>query len=210
MFDARLVVALRRQKPASMNRPRSQIKKTSFDVTSRRNGHCSGLRILGIGIVILSVIHVPLPQADYHNVRHHDGFGEVCDHHDHLLRWHPSADSDADLTLLHWHWFLPLLEPANPHKRSDDDHHRPGSGPALHAHVGDGLVPDDWRGESLVQMAGAWKVIDRLALDVSSMSAERPPGGSGMDPPGGVLAGRDSPAAGVRAKRAAIIQRWNC
>ena len=61
-------------------------------MTARRKDHRSGLRILFIGVVILSVIHVPLPQADYHNVRHHDGPGEICDHHDHLLRWHPSAD----------------------------------------------------------------------------------------------------------------------
>jgi hypothetical protein len=160
--------------------------------------------------VILSVIHVPLPQADYHNVRHHDGIGEVCEHHDHLLRWHPSADSNADLTLLHWHWFLPLLEPANPHQRSDDDHHRPGSGPALHAHVGDGLVPDDWRGEPLIQMSGSWQLIDQLALDVSSVSADQALAGSGMDTPAGVLAGRASPGLGLRAQRTAIFQRWNC
>jgi hypothetical protein len=179
-------------------------------VPAWRNDHQSGLRILGIGIVILSVIHVPLPQADYHNVRHHDGFGEVCEHHDHLLRWHPSADSDADLTLLHWHWFLPLLEPANPHQSSDDDHHRPGSGPALHAHVGDGLVPDEWRGDSLIQMSGSSKIIDQLALDVSSTSAGQPVAGAGLGTPAAVLAGGPSPAATPRAQRAAIFQRWNC
>jgi hypothetical protein len=160
--------------------------------------------------VILSVIHVPLPQADYHNVRHHDGPGEVCDHHDHLLRWHPSADSNADLALLHWHWFLPMLEPANPHQRADDDHHRPGSGPALHAHVGDGLVPDDWRGEPLIQMGGAGRLIDQLAFDGSFMSADGPLAGSGLGTPAGVLSGRASPADAVRADLAAMFQRWNC
>ncbi len=179
-------------------------------MTARRNDHRTGARILGIGIVILSVIHVPLPQADYHNVRHHDGPGEVCDHHDHLLRWHPSADSNADLTLLHWHWFLPLLEPANPHQRPDDDHHRPGSGPALHAHVGDGLVPEDWRGEPLIGLAGAWQLIDQLALDISSMSADHLSAASGMGSPAGHLTGRASPADAARAHRAAMFQRWNC
>jgi hypothetical protein len=179
-------------------------------VTARRNDHRTGARILGIGIVILSVIHVPLPQADYHNVRHHDGPGEVCDHHDHLLRWHPSADSNADLTLLHWHWFLPLLEPANPHQRPDDDHHRPGSGLALHAHVGDGLVPEDWRGEPLIGLAGAWQLIDQLALDISSMSADHLSAASGMGSPAGHLTGRASPADAARAHRAAMFQRWNC
>jgi hypothetical protein len=179
-------------------------------VKARRKDHPSGLQILGVGIVILSVIHVPLPQADYHNVRHHDGFGEVCEHHDHLLRWHPSADSNADVTLLHWHWFLPLLEPADPHQRSGDDHHRPGSGPSLHAHVGDGLVPDDWRGESLIQMAGSWQVIDQLALNISFVSADDPSSAAGIAMLARALAGRASPPASARAQRAAIFQRWNC
>ena len=179
-------------------------------MTARRNDHRFGTRILLTGIVILSVIHVPLPQADYHNVRHHDGSGEVCEHHDHLLRWHPSADSNADLALLHWHWFLPLLEPANPHERSDDDHHRPGSGPGLHAHVGDGLVPEDWRGESVIQIAGAWQLIDELALDLASMSADGPFASPGTTSIAGALAGRAFPTLGVCAQRAAGFQRWNC
>ena len=46
-------------------------------------------RGLGILFVILSLVHAPLPEPDFHNIRHHDRPGEVCDHHDHLLRWHP-------------------------------------------------------------------------------------------------------------------------
>jgi hypothetical protein len=163
-----------------------------------------------MGILTLSVIHVPLPQADYHNVRHHDGPGEVCDHHDHLLRWHPSADSNADLALLHWHWFLPMLEPANPHQRPDDDHHRPGSGPALHAHVGDGLVPEDWRGEPLLQMGGASRLLDQLALGISFMSADNLSDATDLGALAGVLPGRASFAEAVRAHSAAMFQRWNC
>jgi hypothetical protein len=181
-----------------------------FVVTGRRGDQSPGLRILLIGVVILSVIHVPLPQADYHNVRHHDGTGEVCAHHDHLLRWHPTAELDADVTLLHWHWFLPQLDGANPHQRSDDDHHRPGSGPALHAHVGDGLVPDDWRGEPFFQTAGFLQLMDQLALDGSIAGALVPSptwgGGAGV----GVLAGRVSFCGGVRAQRTVLFQRWNC
>jgi hypothetical protein len=156
------------------------------------------------------VIHVPLPQADYHNVRHHDGAGEVCEHHDHLLRWHPTAESDADVALLHWHWFLPLLEVADPHQRSDDDHHRPGSGPALHAHVGDGLVPDDWRSEPLLQTAGTWQLIDQLALDGSVATAGAPFASWSADAPAGVLTGQTFPVDGLRAQHAATFQRWNC
>jgi hypothetical protein len=179
-------------------------------VTARRSDHRVRTRIPFIGIVILSVIHIPLPQADYHNVRHHDGPGEICAYHDHLLRWHPSADTDADLTLLHWHWFLPLLEPGDPHQRYDDDHHRPGSGPALHAHVGDGLVPEDWRGEPLIQSAEARQLIDQLGSDTTTICATfpAPSGGTGTSP--GILAGRGSPALTLRAHCPAVSQRWNC
>jgi hypothetical protein len=179
-------------------------------VTARRKDHHSGMRILFIGIVVLSVVHIPLPQADYHNVRHHDGPGEICAHHDHLLRWHPSAGTSADLTLLHWHWFLPLLEPSNPHERSDDDHHRPGSGPALHAHVGDGLVPDEWGGEPGIQPAGSWRLIDQLVIDVSVVNADQlsAPFSIGASP--GALFGRAGPAEQARAQRTALFQRWNC
>ena len=160
-------------------------------MTARRRDHRFGMRILSIGIVILSVVHIPLPQADYHNVRHHDGPGEICAHHDHLLRWHPSAGTGADLTLLHWHWFLPLLEPANSHDRPDDDHHRPGSGPALHAHVGDGLTPEDWRGEPVIESAGSWRMIDRLVLDSSTFArADHLSIPFSIDAPPGVLLGR--------------------
>ncbi len=181
-----------------------------FVVTGRPRDQSRRLRILFIGVVVLSVIHVPLPQADYHNVRHHDGAGEVCDHHDHLLRWHPTAESDADVTLLHWHWFLPQLEGANPHQRSDDDHHRPGSGPALHAHVGDGLVPDDWRSEPLFETASSLQLIDQLALDGSIACVQVPSATWGGCAAVGVLAGRVSFCGGLRAQRTVLFQRWNC
>jgi hypothetical protein len=88
-------------------------------------------------ILILGFLHIPLPQIDYHNVRHHDGAGEVCPHHDHLLRWHPSASQDDDLAILHWHWFLP--SPDGSDRRAGDDDR---SGPFLHAHLPDFVEPD--------------------------------------------------------------------
>jgi len=179
-------------------------------VTSRRRDHWAGRRILGIGVLILSVVHVPLPQADYHNVRHHDAAGEVCPHHDHLLRWHPTADSGADLTLLHWHWFLPLVEPGDHHQRPNDDHHRPGSGPALHAHVGDGLVPDDWSGAPVMQSSGFWRLIDHLALESSSIDADPYAATLGVPLSPDHLFGRAGPEQGTRAQRTAKFQRWNC
>jgi hypothetical protein len=179
-------------------------------VSLKRRDHRFRLRSLLIGIVSLSVIHVPLPQADYHNVRHHDRPGEICEHHDHLLRWHPAADSSADVTLLHWHWFLPQLEPGSPHQSPSDDHHRPGSGPALHAHVGDGLTPDEWRGEPVIESAASWRLIDQLALDISVLSANHLSVGSSIGAQPGSLFERADLAGQTRAHRAAVFQRWNC
>ena len=78
----------------------------------------------GIGLLIFGLLHVPLPQPDYHNVRHHDAPGEVCEHHDHLLLWHPDAGLASDVAMLHWHWFLPESGQADPR-----------DGAAIHAHV---------------------------------------------------------------------------
>jgi hypothetical protein len=87
-------------------------------------------RVLGITLLILSLVHAPWPQADFHNVRHQDAPGQVCEHHDHLLRWHPDAGQAEDVAILHWHWFLPSSAPVEPGHS--------GQSPALHAHV------DDW------------------------------------------------------------------
>ena len=86
-------------------------------VAHDRRGFWRRAASMGIGILILSLVHVPLPQADYHNIRHHDAPGEICGYHDHLLRWHPSADHDDDVTMLHWHWFVPIVEFGD-HKRT--------------------------------------------------------------------------------------------
>ncbi len=86
-----------------------------------RNGHT-----LGVTLLILSLSHAPLPQPDFHNIRHHHARGEVCEHHDHLLRWHPGATEAQDVAVLHWHWFLPGTPGADPSPA--------GPGPAVHAH----------------------------------------------------------------------------
>jgi hypothetical protein len=93
----------------------------------------SGARTLGIITLILGLVHTPLPQPDFHNIRHHDGPGEVCEHHDHLLRWHPQAGVAANVAVLHWHWFLPSADPFSP---SPED-----PLPAIHAHVVDWQAP---------------------------------------------------------------------
>lgn len=110
-------------------------------------------RGLGIILLILSLMHTPLPQPDFHNIRHHDGAGELCEHHDHLLRWHPGAGLAEDVAVLHWHWFVPTSEPAE--TPSHD-------GPALHAHV------SDW-------FASSWDTAPRVVPDSSSRLIVRPP-----------------------------------
>jgi hypothetical protein len=158
--------------------------------------------------LILSAIHVPLPQADYHNIRHHDAPGEICPYHDHLLRWHPSATSDADVSLLHWHWFLPLVQPGAQLPDSDSD--RPGRGLALHAHVGDWPEPD-WTGGPAVRPDDRGRLVEQLTL--------RFPGACSVpfwpelaDPRAGARAFGAAPpdAAPARAERSALNQRWNC
>ncbi len=80
---------------------------------ARRAGRPRRLHWLGIALLILGVVHVPWPRADFHNIRHHDGPGEVCGVHEHLLRWHPDAGQAEDVALLHWHW-VPADAPFGP------------------------------------------------------------------------------------------------
>src|SRR5262245_52751760 len=95
----------------------------------RRWAQQRGARGLGVLGLILSLVHTPLPQPDYHNIRHHDAPGEVCGYHDHLLRWHPTAGAAEDVAVLHWHWFLPVSTPRDLPEHAD--------GPAWHAHIAD-------------------------------------------------------------------------
>ncbi len=109
---------------------------------------------LMVALSALSLIHIPLPQADFHNVRHHDGPGEYCPFHDHLLAWHPTADTNADVSLLHWHWFV-SLEDMGGNTRAADSHHGPGPGPSMHAQQGEGPAFD-------------WSASAALCVDQSS------------------------------------------
>jgi hypothetical protein len=113
----------------------------------RRSARHGAGRGIGIMVLILGLVHTPLPQPDFHNIRHHDSPGEVCEHHDHLLRWHPGAGIADDVAVLHWHWFLPTVEPfdATPEQ----------AGPAIHAHV------VDWQ-------ASTWEDGPRVSADTTS------------------------------------------
>jgi hypothetical protein len=158
-----------------------------------------GGRGIGIMILILGLAHTPLPQPDFHNIRHHDGPGEVCEHHDHLLRWHPGAGIAADIAVLHWHWFLPTVEPFDQSPES--------AGPAVHAHV------VDWQ-------ASTWDQGPRVPANATSRIVATP----GLPPllirP--VEAMKVDLALGARRVRtfsatfapsaplACLFQRWDC
>jgi len=111
------------------------------------SGAC--LRLLEICLV-LGLVRVPFPQADYHNVRHHHAAGEVCPHHDHLLRWHPTAGRNEDVALLHWHWFLPNSQDSGRDSDDQDPAGAPAPGTAIHAHLYDGMEPD-WGSDLVIR-----------------------------------------------------------
>lgn len=173
----------------------------------RRQTNWSVGRWLGISLLIASVIRVPLPQVDYHNIRHHDAPGEICPFHEHLLRWHPSAAIDADVALLHWHWFVPLAESDDPNHHDGRDH----QGPFVHAHFTDWPEPDwldqpvinpDVRGRLAGDLANGLAAADSayLASSFVPTCSERS------------LFPLASPGAGdgARAGHIALLERWNC
>jgi hypothetical protein len=169
----------------------------------RRWARQRGVRSLGVAFVILSLVHPPLPEPDFHNIRHHDSAGEVCAYHDHLLRWHPGAGSAEDVAVLHWHWFV--LAPGRPNPPA------PGDGPAWHAHApdwqvstwddGPQLAPDpharwDIRPAPCPFALGGWTT---PGASVAALPALKPP----------------SPVAfcatfAPRVSLAALLQRWAC
>jgi hypothetical protein len=118
------------------------------------------MRRLGIAVLALGLLHVPLPRADYHEIRHQHGRGEVCVHHDHLLRWHPEAGNADAVAMLHWHWFVPSVADSTPDSDKEDAQSS-RTKPVFHAHsdglepesIGDLVVQADVRGRPVPQAA---------------------------------------------------------
>ena len=161
-------------------------------------------RVMGIGMLVLSLIHAPLPQPDFHTIRHHDGPGEVCEKHDHLLRWHPNAGVSSDVAVLHWHWFLPAA--------AGTDTSAPSSGHALHAHSpdwealtwdnGPKLVADSTSARLIVKLAASTAPLGHLPAIVGPATASLP---DGARPPLSFGA-----SFAPRTKLNALFQRWVC
>jgi hypothetical protein len=160
------------------------------------------VRTLGVTLLILGLGHVPLPAPDYHSIRHHDGPGEVCEHHDHLLRWHPDAGPTEDVAVLHWHLFLPAPGAGD---------QAPGrSGPAMHAHVAD-LVAPTWDDLPQIERSQAVRSLDRaVTAFVGTMvpPVDGPAGVSLRRGPGPVHA--FSATFAPRAPLTALLARWAC
>lgn len=121
-------------------------------MTFQRPPRRSRTQLPGTALLILGLLHVPLPQADYHNLRHHDGAGEICPLHNHLLRWHPRAASEKDVAVLHWHWVLPQPQGSGERPDTGPGWPYPASSPRLHAFLADGLALD-WSATPAVRPA---------------------------------------------------------
>lgn len=167
----------------------------------RRGGRSGrgGLGWPGIGLLIFGLLHVPLPQPDYHNVRHHDAPGEVCGYHDHLLRWHPDAGAARDVALLHWHWFLPDSGPVD---TSD--------GAAIHAHVVGWDAPTVEAGPPVVS-EGAGRFLDLPSPPLGHLIAvvpvvDDPTAARRAGPPIRAFGATFAPGVSL----ACLLQRWAC
>ncbi len=157
-------------------------------------------------LLIPGLLQIPLPQADFHIIRHHHGAGEVCPQHDHLLRWHPQAgDCEGQgVAVLHWHWLLPKsLDPS----LLDDDAR---AAPSLHAHEADSSRPEPAATMIAREDRGreAGRLAEGLAFDLASSPiawANLPLPTIPPSPPQGTSPGPFAAAPGLSS-----LARWNC
>jgi len=169
----------------------------------RRLARLRGMRALGIVFVILSLVHTPLPQPDFHNIRHHDGPGEICPFHDHLLRWHPDAGLADDVAVLHWHWFFAASVPSVMQPR--------GTLPAIHAHVvdQDAVTGDD--GPQVVSETSSRVEGRPDSCSPAAFPLILPDVRAATVPiPGACPSLAFSATFAPRATLAALLQRWTC
>jgi len=161
-------------------------------------------RWLALALMIPGLLRVPLPQVDFHVIRHHHGAGETCPKHDHLLRWHPQAGESEDVAVLHWHWLLPHhLDAALSEDRGDV--------PVLHAHDGDEFLECFWSPNSTAAVDardgasgrfGPESPLDLVWIDVPRTAPPLSWNSEGRRPAPWIEFGEDSPLA--------RLVRWNC
>lgn len=170
---------------------------------ARRPAQQRRVRCLGVALLILGLGHTPLPAADFHNVRHHDGAGETCQYHAHLLRWHPGTDPGQDVAVLHWHWFLPGGAPGAT---------SPDGGPAFRAHAPDWfeMVWDD--GPQFVPDTSSRCLVDRELEPLASpfllddLGAVADPVRAGPEKPVRAFTATFAP----RVRLISLLQRLTC
>ena len=132
-------------------------------------------RLLGVVLLVPGLLQVPLPQVDFHIVRHSHGAGQVCSHHDHLLRWHPRAGEGEDVAVLHWHWLLPRsIDPATLDASTSPL-------PAIHAHDGEHERNDLAAGHLLVRDDRGRESRGEAASPHSPLAADFGAGFLGLD-----------------------------
>jgi len=180
-------------------------------VTFRRSSRRSGTQVLGIAMLILGLFRVPLPQADYHNIRHHDGAGEICPHHDHLLRWHPLAGGEKDVAVLHWHWVLPRAESSGESSDTGLGWPHPVSSPRLHAFFADYLA-FDWSGTPAVRPAPMGRSFLDPPSSASALYVAARASLAACSTPSAVLTSGSRSCSGgtLRAGLLGLFQQRNC
>jgi hypothetical protein len=162
-------------------------------------------------MLVPGLLRVPLPQADFHNIRHHDGAGEICPLHDHLLRWHPTASQNDDVATVHWHWIIPPAGDSGDGSASGNGDRDGFPSPLLHAYHLDCFEPD-WSGDPVIgpDQRG------RLSHDISPGHATPELAYNGhVGAPAGcrICAGSEIAHIALGIPRAGLLglsQRWNC
>ena len=171
----------------------------------------AGSQVPGITMLILGLLGIPLPQADYHNLRHHDGAGEICPHHDHLLCWHPLAWGEKDVALLHWHWIFPRSQGSSDYPDTGPNSSHPVSTPRLHAFFAVDLVLN-WSATPVVGLAPVGRsLLDPPLLTSSFDGAAIVSLAALMIPSTLLVSGLPSCSQGrLRASLLGLCQRRNC
>ena len=160
-------------------------------------------RAVTVSLLILVLLPTPWPKVEFHNVRHHDAPGQVCEYHDHLLRWHPDATGAEDVAVLHWHWAWPSREVA------ESGHG--GTGLRLHAYLGQEVLPATDSGPAIVADAFARLLTPPLAGPTSSWVAfDLPPRDSLALRSGDPVALTFSATFAPRTSLTSRLHRWSC